>query len=140
MSLENSKWRPLGASLPGQPIPRVTLPIAMGEHASRTEKDMEEARARTSFNPVKIEEVLRDGLINNSTRKKVLNTLKKDAVFANFKKRSLHLSREQKMDYTRICMRRLLQIAEREEWSKDATTEAATALDMAVSGPLHKPF
>lgn len=69
------------------PLPHVTLPIAMGAHATRTIEDMAQARARTAFDPARVEEVLRDSRIDNESRKKVIGTLEKDEVFRGWKKR-----------------------------------------------------
>jgi acyl-CoA oxidase len=131
---DRSQWRPLGPAPPGQPAPRVTLPVPLGSHAGNTERDIKEARARTAFDPERIEDVLRDGRIDNSTRKALIDTLQKDPLFADFKKKMFHFNREQKMGLSHLACRRLLEIAERDDWDTQQIIEAAVGLDLQVSG------
>lgn len=134
---ERPQWRPLGLAPPGQPTPRVTLPVPLGQTATNTEKDIQEARAKSAFDPAKIEEVLRDGRIDNSTRKALVEVLKNDLLFADFKKKMFHMNREQKMALSHIACRRLLEIAEREEWDTQQIIEAAVGLDLQSPITIH---
>lgn len=88
-SAQSSEWRPLGPADSRGVVPRVTLPIPIGQHAAQTEKDIQEARARTAFDPTKIEEVLRDGRIDNSSRKEIIRVMLEDPIFVDWKKRLL---------------------------------------------------
>lgn len=133
VSEQSSQWRPLGPAPPGQPTPRVTLPVPLGQTAANTEKDIQDARARSAFDPSRIEEVLRDGRIDNFTRKALVSVLEKDPLFSDFKKKMFHMNREQKMALSHIACRRLLEIAEREEWDTQQIIEAAVGLDLQVS-------
>jgi acyl-CoA oxidase len=130
-------WKALGATPPGQPTPRVTLPIPLGSHAANTEKDMAEARARCAFDPAKIEEVLRDGRIDNDTRKGIVQVLEKDPLFSDFKKKMFHMNREQKMALSHLACRSLLDIAHREEWDTQQIIEAAVSLDLQSPITIH---
>ncbi|UZJ55372.1 hypothetical protein CBS101457_004692 [Exobasidium rhododendri] len=132
-----SKWQPLGFQPPGKAIPRVTLPIPLGSHAANTEKDMAEARARVAFDPAKIEEVLRDGRIDNPTRKAIVKALQHDELFSDFKKKMFHMNREQKMALSHYACRRLLEIAEREDWDTQQIVEAAVGLDLQSPITIH---
>lgn len=134
---QGPQWRALGPAPPGQPTPQVTLPIPLGKHAGNTEKDIQAARARAAFDPARIEEVLRDGRIDNPTRKAMLVVLQKDALFADFKKKMFHMNREQKMNLSHLACRRLLAIAEREEWDTQMIIEAAVSLDLQSPVTIH---
>lgn len=86
-SLTSTSYTPLAKPEANGAVPRVTLSIPLGKTAAQTSADMDSARARTSFEPLRIEEVLRDGRIDNATRHEVIATLDKDEVFGDWKKR-----------------------------------------------------
>lgn len=48
---------------------------------------MAEARKRTAFDPARIEDVLRDGRIDNETRHNMIKVLDSDDLFYDWKKR-----------------------------------------------------
>ncbi|PWN92680.1 acyl-CoA oxidase [Acaromyces ingoldii] len=132
-----SQWQALGPAKAGGLVPRVTLPVPIGDHAARTEKDMAEARARTAFDPAKIEEVLRDGRVDNATRKHVIDVLDQDEVFGDWKKRMFHMNREQKQAMSHMAIRRLLDIGEKHEWDTHQIIEAAISLDLQSPVTIH---
>lgn len=81
-------YEPLGTPKgPYGSVAKVQLPVPIGEVALNTSKDMEHARALAKFDPSKIEEVIRDGRIDNESRKKIIETLDRDEVFGDWKKR-----------------------------------------------------
>lgn len=131
------QWRALDTPRAGDPAAKVTLPVPIGAHASQTEKDMADARARTDFDPKRIEEVLRDGRIDNETRLTIVNTLNNDPVFGSWKKRMFHMNREQKMGMSHFACRRLLEIAERDDWDTQMIIEAAVGLDLQSPVTIH---
>ncbi|MCO5566010.1 hypothetical protein L7F22_019685 [Adiantum nelumboides] len=132
-----TEWKPLSTPKSGDPAARVTLPIPIGPHAKQTEKDIEAARARTAFDPKKIEHILRDGRIDNETRHTMIKTLDSDEVFGNWKKRMFHMNREQKMAMSHLACRRLLEIAARDDWDTQMIIEAATSLDLQSPVTIH---
>lgn len=71
----------------GSSVPKVILPVPIGNIAINTSKDIEAARSNAAFEPQKIEEIIRDGRIDNVSRKKIIDTLEKDEVFGDWKKR-----------------------------------------------------
>lgn len=82
-------YAPLGTpkGAPGAPAPHISLPIPIGDVAINTSKDIEVARSKAAFDPTKIEEIIRDGRIDNDSRKKIIDTLDRDEVFGDWKKR-----------------------------------------------------
>ena len=82
-----STWKPLSAPKGGRSGPIVTLPVPLGAHAAQTEKDMAAARQRTAFDTKRIEDVLRDGRIDNETRLNMIRVLDNDELFCDWKKR-----------------------------------------------------
>lgn len=85
--LPSQPWRALAPAKGGRPAPIVTLPVTLGAHAAQTERDMAEARKRTAFDPARIEDVLRDGRIDNETRHNMIKVLDSDDLFYDWKKR-----------------------------------------------------
>jgi len=81
-------FQPLGDAIGKTPQPKVTLPIPIGRVAELTSQDMIKARDARRFDPSKIEEVLRDGRIDNATRIEMTEVLSKDEYFGNWKKRA----------------------------------------------------
>lgn len=131
------QWRPLAEPKSGDPAAKVTLPVPIGAHAAQTEKDMAAARARTAFEPARIEEVLRDGRIDNESRLTIVKVLDSDPVFGSWKKRMFHMNREQMMAMSHLACRRLLEIAEREDWDTQMIIEAAVGLDLQSPVTIH---
>lgn len=68
-------------------VAKVSLPVPIGHVAANTSRDIEAARSQAKFDPSKIEDVIRDGRIDNESRKKIIETLDKDEVFGDWKKR-----------------------------------------------------
>ncbi|CEH12833.1 acyl-oxidase [Ceraceosorus bombacis] len=91
-SSASSTYQPLGESKSGGRVPRVTLPVPIGNVASQTATDMQAARGKAAFDPAKIESILRDGRIDNDSRVKVVQTLDKDELFGDWKKRMAHMN------------------------------------------------
>ncbi|CAO1634974.1 unnamed protein product [Sympodiomycopsis kandeliae] len=131
-------YEPLGTPKgPSGAVAKVSLPIPIGEVASNTSRDIERARGQAQFDPSKIEEIIRDGRIDNDSRKKIIETLDKDEVFGDWKKRMLHLNREQQMTMSHKACRRLLDIAERDDWDTQEIIEAAISLDLQSPVTIH---
>lgn len=81
-------YEPLGTPKgPSGAVAKVSLPIPIGEVALNTSNDIEKARSQAQFDPSKIEQVIRDGRIDNESRKKIIQTLDKDEMFGDWKKR-----------------------------------------------------
>ncbi|PWN47316.1 acyl-CoA oxidase [Violaceomyces palustris] len=135
--LATTQWRPLGPPDSRGIVQKVSLPIPIGAHAAQTEKDMAEARARTAFDPQRIEEVLRDGRIDNETRKQIIDVMLKDPVFVDWKKRLPHMNREQAMAMSHLACRRILEVAAREDWDTQQIIEAAVGLDLQSPITIH---
>ncbi|CAO1628300.1 unnamed protein product [Jaminaea pallidilutea] len=117
--------------------PKVTLPVPIGDVAINTSKDIEQARSRAAFDPLKIEETIRDGRIDNESRRKIVTTLDADDLFGDWKKRTLHLNREQQMALSHKACRHLLEIAERDDWDTQEIIEAAISLDLQSPISIH---
>ncbi|KAN0066149.1 hypothetical protein ACQY0O_000243 [Thecaphora frezii] len=130
-------YEPLSEPAGKWPAARVTLPIPMGETAARTARDIEEARSRTAFDPARIEEVIRDARIDNAARKSVMATLAKDEVFGTWKKRMVHMNREQQMQMSHFACRRLLELSEKHDWTTHEVIEAAITLDLQSPITIH---
>lgn len=84
-----TKYTPLGTAkgAAGSNPPQVTLPVPIGQVALNTAKDIEAARTAAQFDPTKIEETIRDGRIDNESRRKIIDTLDQDEMFGDWKKR-----------------------------------------------------
>ncbi|PWN45795.1 acyl-CoA oxidase [Ceraceosorus guamensis] len=136
-SSASSTYQPLGESKTGGRVPRVTLPVPIGNVASQTATDMQAARGKAAFDPAKIESILRDGRIDNDSRVKVVQTLDKDELFGDWKKRMAHMNREQKMTMSHKACRRLLEIAQRDEWTTHEIVDAAISLDLQSPITIH---
>ncbi len=98
---------------------------------------MANARAAARFDPAKIEEVLRDSRVDNDTRLAVVRRLERDEVFGDWKKKMMHWSREQQMRMSHLAMRRILDIAEKEDWGTQEIIEATLNLDLQSPLSLH---
>ncbi|GAC76948.1 oxidase, peroxisomal [Moesziomyces antarcticus] len=134
---KSTTFQPLNEPTGDWPAAKVTLSIPMGEVAARTSQDIAKARAAADFAPERIEEVLRDSRIDNDSRKKVMNTLAKDPIFGNWKKRMIHMNREQQMRQSHFACRRLLELAEKHEWTTHEVVEAALTLDLQSPITIH---
>ncbi|PWY98571.1 acyl-CoA oxidase [Testicularia cyperi] len=132
-----TSYTPLNEATGGWGAAQVTLPIPMGEVAARTSQDIAAARAQADFDPARIEDVLRDARIDNESRKKVMSTLAKDPVFGNWKKRMIHMNREQQMRMSHFACRRLLELAEQHDWTTHEVVEAALTLDLQSPITIH---
>ncbi|KDN43088.1 acyl-CoA oxidase [Tilletiaria anomala UBC 951] len=131
-------YAPLAAKThPNVAVPQVSLPIPMGKVAAQTSIDMANARAQTAFDPARIEEVIRDGRIDNASRQKIVKTLQDDEVFADWKLKMTHWSREQQMRMSHLAVRRILEIAHRDGWDAQEAIEAAINLDLQSPLSLH---
>lgn len=84
-----SKYEPLSTPKgpPGSSAAQVTLPVPIGDVALNTVKDIDAARQQAAFDPARIEETIRDGRIDNESRRKIISTLDQDEVFGDWKKR-----------------------------------------------------
>ncbi|EPQ31911.1 uncharacterized protein PFL1_00110 [Pseudozyma flocculosa PF-1] len=137
MDPKSTTYQPLSEPSGKWPAAKVTLPIPMGETAARTARDIEEARTKTAFDPSKIEEVIRDARIDNESRKRVMGTLSTDDVFGTWKKRMVHMNREQQMQMSHFACRRLLELAEKHDWTTHEVIEAAITLDLQSPVTIH---
>ncbi|KAL9934189.1 hypothetical protein V8E36_006645 [Tilletia maclaganii] len=117
------------------PLPPLTLTAtAVGPVAEQCAKDAANARALTAFNPDKIEDVIRDGRIDNPSRKAVIDVMRNDPVFSKLKKRLAHMNREQVQQTSHFACRRILALADKHEWTTLEIIEAMLSLDL--QGPL----
>jgi acyl-CoA oxidase len=87
----STTYQPLGTPKRGPSgstvVQQVTLPIPIGPVALHTAQDIEHARSAAQFDPARIEEIIRDGRIDNDSRRKIITALDKDEVFGDWKKR-----------------------------------------------------
>ncbi len=134
---KSTTYQPLNEPVGGWPAAKVTLPIPIGEVAIRTAQDISAARKRVQFDPARIEEVIRDSRIDNDSRKKVMNVLSNDPIFGNWKKRTMHMNREQNMRNSHFACRRLLELAEKHEWTTHEMIEGALVMDLQSPISIH---
>lgn len=116
---------------------RIGLPVPLGQHAVQTSRDMAAARARTDFDPRKIHDVLRDGRLTLEDRQGVLQVVHADPLLKDWKKRALHVSREQLMALTHLGCRRLVQLSYQHGWDVYQLFEAMGAINVASPLTLH---
>ncbi|KAK0557968.1 hypothetical protein OC844_005447 [Tilletia horrida] len=123
------------AESPLPPLALTSTPI--GPVAERCAKDAAHARSLTAFDPTKIENVIREGRLDNATRREVVDVMRADPVFANLKKRLAHMNREQIQQASHFACRRILNIAEQHGWSTIEIVEAVLSLDLQSPITIH---
>ncbi|KAK0548679.1 hypothetical protein OC845_003468 [Tilletia horrida] len=123
------------ADSPLPPLALTSTPI--GSVAQQTAKDAAHARTLTAFDPYAIEKVIRDGRIDNDSRREVIDIMRNDPVFANLKKRLAHMNREQVQQASHFACRRILNLADQHGWSTLEIIEAVLSLDLQSPISIH---
>ncbi|KAE8213277.1 hypothetical protein CF327_g3188 [Tilletia walkeri] len=131
MPSNNKHW----ADSPLPPLALTKTPI--GPVAQQTAKDAQHARTQTAFDPMAIENIIRDGRIDNETRREVIGVMRSDPVFNNLKKRLAHMNREQVQQASHFACRRILNLAEQHGWSTLEIVEAVLSLDLQSPISIH---
>lgn len=126
--------RPLGT---GPNAPQYSLAVPLGEHAARTEADMVATRTATAFDPKKIEVVMRDGRLSWEKRQAVLKVIQAEPLLVTWKKRMLHVSREQAVELTHLATQVLVGLAQQHEWDVFELFEAMGTIDVLSPVSMH---
>ncbi|KAE8206733.1 hypothetical protein CF327_g7504 [Tilletia walkeri] len=74
----------LGRLVSPNPRPHKSQRLSIGPVTQQTAEDAEHARAQTVFHLLAIEAIIRDGRIDNGTRREAIGAMRADPVFNNY--------------------------------------------------------
>ena len=124
-------------SHPSYDQPIVALDIPIGKVAQQTEQDMLTARLAAEFDVDKMYEYLRGSKEEVDKTSRIVQAMSTDPLFSDFRKRSEHWSREQRVQMGHKAMKRVTEIANRDGWDPADRVTALSMMDIASPLSLH---